>query len=282
MDYQVKSNYIFIKKSNQFNTMQILNSGQVFRYEMTTFGYKVYSGRQKAEIYCQKDGTKIISNNIKYFIKYFDLDENYDTIKMSIKGNNFLDEAIKYGYGIRILKQDLVETIISFIISANNNIPRIKATITKLCNEYGDKIEDYYSFPTIEQLSKIPLQFFNKIGCGYRSKYLIETIQMLNFGFDLDKINYLDSDGARKYLMQLKGVGSKVADCILLFAYSKKDVFPTDTWIKKIYKENYGGNLSSAKDISKYFVDLYKLNSGIVQQYLFYFKREEKVKEKKL
>ena len=272
MLYEVLNDGIFVFNTPDFDIKHILECGQVFRFKKVDFGYKLYSKDHKADIYCQKDGTKIICKNKNYFIKYFDLDTNYAIIKSQLNKQNLSDE-IEFGAGIRILRQDAIETIISFIISANNNIPRIKNTIEKLCKGYGRKIDDYYAFPTLDELTKIPLSFFREIGCGYRADYLVETIQKLK-DFDFEKLTSLSSCEARKMLMTLKGVGRKVADCILLFAFHYTDVFPTDTWIVKAYQDEFGKTNLSPVKISELYANRFGDLSGFAQQYMFYAKRK--------
>ena len=273
MKYNVKNNVIEIEDLSEFNIKHILECGQVFRFKTTPFGYEVHSLYHKARISCHKT-VKIECDDVKYFINYFDLDENYDTIKQKLKQNPLLEFAIGSGEGIRILRQNPIETIISFIISANNNIPRIKKIIESICEGYGQNMGDYYAFPTLEQLKTIPLEFFKKIGCGYRSEYLFSTIKALGETFNYENVYNMPTADAEKYLCTLKGVGPKVANCILLFGYRKTDVFPTDTWIKKVYAENFGGNLTDANKIKQFFINMFGELSGFAQQYLFYSKRE--------
>jgi len=272
MNYEILHDGLFIPNSPDFDIKHTLECGQVFRFKPMDFGYRLYTMGHKADVYCQKDGTKILCKNKNYFIKYFDLDTNYAIIKSQLDKQN-LSEAIKYGAGIRILKQNPLETIISFIISANNNIPRIKKTIERLCEGYGEKCDDYYAFPTLEKLSSIPLEFFKEIGCGYRAEYLVDTIAKLN-DFDFEKLSKLDTIELRQQLLKLKGVGRKVADCILLFGFYKTDVFPTDTWIEKVYKDEFGDNKLSAAKISEFYAKKFGNLSGYAQQYLFYAKRK--------
>lgn len=272
MKYEILDDGIFIPSSPDFDIKHILECGQVFRFKTQDFGYTIYTLGHKADVYCQKDGTKIVCENKKYFIKYLDLDTNYAIIKLQLDKYN-LSEAIAYGSGIRILRQDPLEMIISFIISANNNIPRIKKIIEKICEGYGDKIDDYYSFPTLNQLSTIPFEFFKSIGCGYRAKYLVDTIAELET-LDLEKLYHMETCLARKELMKLKGVGRKVADCILLFGFYKTDVFPTDTWITKVYQDEVGDSNLSANKISEYYANKFGALSGYAQQYMFYAKRK--------
>lgn len=273
MEYLEFDDYIFVPASDDFDIKDTLECGQVFRYKMRDFGYTIYSLGHKADIYCQNDGTKIFCKDKKYFIKYFDFCTNYARIKSSLSVYPNLKSAIEYGKGIRILRSDPLEMIIEFIISQNNNIPRIKAIIEKICENYGENMGDYFAFPTLEVLKTIPMDFFKSIGCGYRDKYLFDTIAMLDNNF-INSIIDMSTDCARDKLMKLKGIGRKVADCILLFGYHKTDVFPTDTWIIKVYNKMHGTQISDAKKISLEFVKEFGELSGYAQQYLFYQMRE--------
>lgn len=276
MEYIVKNNEIFIPTSSDFNAKQTLECGQVFRFKQTAFGYEVYSLNHKATLICQKDGTKIVCDDVKYFINYFDLLTDYAKIKQELNGNAFVKNAISFGEGIRILRQDPIETIISFLISQNNNIPRIKKIIETICECYGEKCDGYFAFPTLQKLSTIPKQFFTDIKCGYRDEYLFSSIQKLASGFNIQAIKTMQSEQANKYLTELKGVGNKVADCILLYGFYKTDVFPTDTWIKKVYSDfNPSAKNKQAVQIRNEFVKTYGNLSGYAQQYLFYSKREK-------
>ena len=256
--YTIKDDKIFIKNKEDFVPMHILECGQIFRYKKTDKGYVVFSKDHKAVIQEKETGYEIATDDISYFIEFFDLDTDYSIIKNALSKDTVLKQAIDYGKGIRILKNDLFEMIISFIISANNNIPRIQKTIEYIAENLGEKIDDYYAFPT-----------------GYRAEYLVDTIAKIKNGeFDFDLLNTLNTNEARKYLLTLKGVGEKVADCILLFGMHRLDVFPVDTWINKIYNESLtDAPLSNRKQISQNLVKKYGELSGYAQQYLFYYRR---------
>ena len=180
MKFQEFDDYIFVPNSPDFDIKSTLECGQVFRYKVRDFGYTVYSLEHKADIYCQNDGTKIFTKDKKYFINYFDFLKDYAKIKTSLSVYPYLKSAIEYGEGIRILRSDPLEMIIEFIISQNNNIPRIKTIIEKICESYGKNMGDYFAFPTLKQLKNIPLEFFSSIKCGYRDKYLFDTIVVIN------------------------------------------------------------------------------------------------------
>lgn len=217
--------------------------------------------------------------------KYFDLDRDYTKIKNKLCSvDDYLKRSIEYGEGIRLLNQDLFETIISFIISANNNIPRIKGIIEKICEKYGDKIECfndvYYSFPTPNQLAKASIEDLRKMGLGFRDVRVYETTQKINSKeFDLKELYLLDTKMAKEKLLTLDGVGPKVCDCILLFSDLKRlDVFPIDVWVRRVMNELYIHEKDESKVdkrvIQKMAEEKFGTLKGIAQQYLFYWKRE--------
>ena len=189
-----------------------------------------------------------------------------------------MKEAIKYGSGIRILNQDTWEMLISFIISAANNIPRISKTIENLSRACGKEVEfkgkKYYLFPTAKELSKLSMDELRACNLGFRDKYIFEVSRLVaSGGLNLDEIKSMKMDDAKKELMKLPGVGAKVADCILLFSMGKMGAFPVDTWIKKIMNEVYIDS-KNVKKINQYATQRFGEYAGIAQQYLFYFKRE--------
>ena len=224
-------------------------------------------------------------NSIEEIKNYFDLNRDYKSIidKLEIVDDN-LKNSISYGKGIRILNQDLWETIISFIISANNNIPRIKGIIERISKAYGEKIEfegkEYYTFPTPKQLSKASVDDLRKLGLGFRDERVFETTRKIASGeFDLNKLYKISTSEAREKLLELAGVGPKVADCILLFSDLKRfDIFPIDVWVRRVMNELYihnpDENKVSKKEIQKLADEKFGALQGIAQQYLFYWKRE--------
>ncbi len=271
MKYEVQKDKIIIEDIKDFDISHILECGQVFTYKKNKdMGYDVYSLDKFANVKFDKNKYIITTNDPKYFVNYFDLDTDYATIKADIARNEYITQAVKYGYGIRILKQSLLEVIIGFIISANNNIKRIMKTMQSL-REYGDNMGNYYSFPTLKKLHEISVDDFKKMGAGYRAEYLYKTIRMLD-NVNLEETKNYDTPKLKKWLLSLCGVGPKVADCILLFGYGRCDCFPVDTWIEKVYidifkkKEN---RIKMSDDLVKYFGK----NAGYAQQYLFFYKR---------
>ena len=271
----IQGNSIIITELEDFDIRHILDCGQIFRYEKLDEGqYRVYSMDKTCLVTQSEDKAVIESDTPDYFVDYFDLKRDYGAIKEKLKGKPFMIDAIEYGHGIRILNQDKWEMLISFIISANNHIPRIKGIISRLCANLGKRMGDYYSFPTPEAMASKDEDFYKAIGAGYRAKYLATTARQVLDGFDLDAIDSMDGNAANKKLCSLMGVGSKVADCILLFGYHKQDVFPVDTWIKKVYKDVVGDDVDNNNIIRRKLIDIYGEYSGYAQQYLFFNKRE--------
>lgn len=286
----MKQEYI-LENIKSFNPKHIFECGQCFRWDKQEDGS--YTGVFRNNVLnVKQEKDKIVfsglcEGNIKEICEeYFDLNTDYDEIKMKLSEiDNNLKQGIRYGEGIRILKQDLWETIISFIISANNNIPRIKKIIEKLSEKYGNKMEldgvIYYSFPTAEQLSKATVEELRALGLGFRDKRVYETTQLIvKKQIDLDYLKSIkDSNMLREELNKLPGVGDKVADCIMLFSMKRFEVFPIDVWVRRVMNELYIKNEDETrvnkKDIRNLAEMKYGKLAGIAQQYLFYWKREE-------
>lgn len=267
MEYKVLRNKIKIYGKEDFNTRHILDCGQIFAYEDNT----VYSGKERAVIKEIADGFEIETTNGKYFENFFDLKTDYSLIKKELSETKILKKPIEYGYGIRILKNELFEVLISFIISANNNIKRIQLILSRLREKLGEKMDGYFAFPTYEKLLSVDEQFFKDIGCGYRASYLYKVLRQVT-PKELYDYNCLSTAELRNKLINLSGVGPKVADCILLFGYSRQDVFPVDTWMAKMYNKYYKKEENRNK-IRENLVGEFKDLSGYAQQYLFFFSR---------
>ena len=280
-----------IKNVNSFELKDIFDCGQCFRWNEEQDGS--YTGVFKGNVLIvRKDGKDVYFKGIciddikKIVENYFDLNRDYEKIKNEL---SLIDEnmkiSTKYGKGIRILNQDLWETIISFIISANNNIPRIKGIIERLSQKYGNEInwngKIYYTFPTAKQLEKASVQDFRNLGLGFRDIRLFETTKMiLEKQINLNNLyKEKDTKVVRDELLKLSGVGPKVADCILLFSDLKRfDVFPIDVWVRRVMNELYIKNDDetkvSKKQIEKLANEKFGNIQGLAQQYLFYWRRE--------
>ena len=280
-----------LKNQESFELKHIFDCGQCFRWNEEN--NKSYTGVFKGNILNVKKENDtiifkgIVKGNIKEVVEdYFDLKRDYSKIKNELsKIDSNLKTSVEYGNGIRILNQDLIETILSFIISANNNIPRIKGIIERICKSYGDKItwneKTYYTFPSLEQLKDVSVEEYRNLGLGFRDKRIYDTVHMLLEGkVDYKKwYNEKDTLKVRDELLNLAGVGPKVADCILLFSDLKRfDVFPIDVWVRRVMNELYIKNPDEAKvnkkEIEKIAYQKFGNLEGIAQQYLFYWKRE--------
>lgn len=280
-----------LKNVKSFELRDIFECGQCFRWNKQEDGS--YTGVFKNNVLnVKKNKDEIIfegicENEIQQTVEnYFDLNRNYEKIKEQLsKIDQNMKMSIEYGNGIRILNQDLWETIISFIISANNNIPRIKGIIERLSEKYGDEIKykgnKYYTFPTPEQLKNVTVEEYRKLGLGFRDIRLYETTKMiLNKQVDIENMkNNPNTIEVREELLKLSGVGPKVADCILLFSDLKRfEVFPIDVWVRRVMNDLYIKNEDETKvnkkELEKLAHEKFGNLAGIAQQYLFYWKRE--------
>ncbi len=274
MIYKLENNKILVLDKTQFNPEHILECGQVFRFNKDKDGnYYVISKNHKATLIEKTTHYEILCDDITYFINYFDLDTDYNKIKQELSKNKILAPMIKHGYGIRILKADPAEMIFSYIISQNNNIKRIQAIIERLC-VISKNMGTYKAFPTIEELSNQPLEFYQTLGAGYRDKFLKSVADTLN-GINFEDVLKLQSTELYEFLISLNGVGPKVASCILLFGFHKTDKFPVDTWIEQVYYNHFSKEKRTRPEIQIYFEDAFGEYSGIAQQYLFYYEREK-------
>ena len=271
-----------IKYSNQFfNIKDTLECGQIFRFKPFKQGFLVISKCKIAYCYEEKDFVNIIceKQDKEYFTNFFDLEREYALIFNSARNSNIeiLKTAAESGKGIRILKQDALEMLFSFIISQNNNIPRIKGSIEKLCALFGEKKtflgEEYYTFPNLSSLKTSSIESLKSIGLGYRAEYIYNLIKLLDEGLDINGYANLQTEDLKNQLLTIKGVGPKVADCVLLFGFNRSDTFPVDTWIEKVYKEDFNGKIKRREEQAKWFVSEFKENAGYFQQYLFAYKR---------
>ena len=287
----MKEQKYILKNPKTFNLKDIFECGQCFRWNKETD--EGYTGIWKQNVVnIKKDGndyifTGISKNNFEEeIIEYFDLNRNYEEIKKDLsKIDEYMENSIKYGEGIRILNQDLWETIISFIISANNNIPRIKGIIERLSASYGKKLEwkdrEFYTFPTPEELKNVTVEEYRKLGLGFRDIRLYETTQkILNKEINLEELcKNPNTEEVRESLLTLSGVGPKVADCILLFSTLKRfEVFPIDVWVRRVINDLYLKEENEEKVNKKKIENLAKEKfgewAGLAQQYLFYWRRE--------
>lgn len=280
MDVKFKNGAVYISGKNGFIPEQVFENGQFFRFNKIEDGsYDIVAGKKRLNVRKDEDTLVLTPCNHSDFENfwrvYFDLDTNYEELFQDIDDKNLQSAMQKYP-GLKILKQNPYETTVSFIISANNNIKRIQGIIERICAKYGDKLSDefgeFYAFPTSEQLSRATEKELKDLGCGYRAPYIAETARAIDAGFDLEELRNLDYADAKKKLTELKGVGPKVADCILLFSLGHCNAFPKDVWVKRVMSELYGVS-GSDKDVQSFAEQKFGKYAGIAQQYLFYAAR---------
>ncbi|MBO6134000.1 MAG: DNA-3-methyladenine glycosylase 2 family protein [Lachnospiraceae bacterium] len=261
-----------IRKLENFDLDSIAESGQCFRmnrdkdgtYKIVAYG-KVLSARDLGEGEFSFDCEEGEFNEV--WKDYFDLEENYKKYIDSIPDTDeFLMKAAEVGGGIRILRQEPFETLISFIISQRKSIPAIKKSVESLCSLCGEPLEGgFYAFPRAEDLIGLSIDELNSCSLGYRSQYVHSAAQMVGGGeIDLERIGEMNDEDLLMELKSIKGVGTKVANCVMLFAYHRIGSFPIDVWIKRVIDEIYEGEFP---------LERYEGFAGVIQQYMFYYGR---------
>ena len=276
--------YAVIKGYNtEFEPKHIFECGQCFRFRKETDeSYTIVAKNRVINI--SKSGQDIILKNTTdeevadIWYDYFDLGTDYAKIKEQLSVDVHLKNSTAFGGGIRLLNQDLWECIISFIISANNNIPRIQGIVERFCKEYGVKISYnnniYHTFPTVDKLADVKKEDLSFLRAGYRDAYLIDAINKVSgTEVNLEKFKDYTTEEARRELLKIKGIGNKVADCILLFGDRRRETFPVDVWVKRSVSELYKDEI---KDLSihEFANKKFSYLAGYAQQYLFYYMRE--------
>ena len=272
--FQAEENVELVLDGDIFSLSDTLDCGQAFRWKETEDGafegvafgkYKKIRQEENKLIFYDTD----ISEFEEIWEDYFDLDRDYSYIKEVISKNENLKKACEFAGGIRVLRQDPWECLCSFIISQNNNIPRIKGIIERLCEGFGERLGNgYYTFPTAEKVASLSLEDLAPLRSGFRAKYILDAAKKVASGeINLEEISKMKSDSARAELVKIYGVGEKVADCVLLFGMGHVEVLPKDVWIKRVLANLFDGALPD-------FAEPY---AGIAQQYLFHFARMTKL-----
>ena len=266
-----------IKKIKNLNLRTIANSGQCFRMnEVEENVFNVLSTNKFLRINVLNNNTfdfECSQKEFAFYEKYFDLEEKYDKFKKTCKNNDiFLKKCIDFSYGLRILNQDIFETIISFIISQRKSVKAIQTSIERLCKLSGKKIKNkygiFFSFPTAKEILKLSKEKLLSCGIGYRADYIMDFCKDYLSGiYDLEKMSKLDDSELLEKLMSIKGVGIKVASCVALFAYHRMSICPIDVWIARVIDKKYNGKIP--KEYLKY--------AGIIQQYWFNYTRINKL-----
>lgn len=284
MDYKFENNSVILCNTDSFDIAQILECGQCFRFKkLEDYHYRIIAKKRVLYVKQTKDIVKFYPCKEQEFktiwVDYFDLDRDYSKIKLELAKDSVLKQAIEYAPGIRILNQEIWECLISFIISQNNRIPMIKQAVENISKKYGDLIEDdFYSFPTLDQLLKADEEGLKNCKTGFRAKYILNACNSINSGeIDLNEFNNMSTDEVRQSLMSIKGVGPKISDCVLLFSQKRSEVFPTDVWIKRVMQHFYFGREASIKEIHDLAYQKFGDLAGIAQQYLFNYARQQKI-----
>jgi len=274
---------IILKNIRYFDIEQTLESGQCFRWEKIdekqyigcAYNRVIKIGQINNDIYIDNSNEK----DMKYiWTKYFDLNRDYGKMQKILAQDKILKKAITYANGIHILQQQPFETLITYIISANNNIPRIKGIVKNICEDIGTKIEFkkniYYTFPTVEKLAFTPKKNIDKYKAGFRGPYISKTAKMIYENkYDFKKLQEMSYEQAKTSLKQFIGVGDKVSDCVLLFTGIKTESFPVDVWVKRVMERLYFKKETSLVEINKYGVEKFDKYAGFANTYLFYYIR---------
>lgn len=288
MQIEEKNGNLILTKVKDFNIEQILECGQCFHFvklkdmEYVTVAYdKALHIKQESDTVILYDTDMNDYNSV--WKKYFDMDTDYGKIKKYLKDNcKELTDAIREKSGIRILRQDFTETLLSFIISQNKQIPHIKQIVAGISKEYGRLAgviegQEFYSFPKLEELLRITEDDFRSLKTGFRAPYLCDAISHLKEWGEMESFADLSYEEAKNKLMTIKGVGDKVANCVLLFGLGYTSAFPVDVWIKRIMESIYFKEDTSKDKIMDYAKERFGEYGGYAQQYLFYFARDGKI-----
>lgn len=279
-----------LKKVCDFDLAQTLECGQCFHfvkldeedYVLTAKGYVLHVS-QEADTVTFYDTDK--DEYVNVWKDYFDMDRDYSAIKKKLlEKDDKLKDAIESMWGVRILNQDFFETLISFIISQNKQIPHIKKIVADISAKFGTYKGTYggadmYTFPTLEQLANASEEDFKELKTGFRAPYIMDAIRRNMAGqFDINELKSMDYDSCIKELMTIKGVGEKVANCVSLFGLGKKEAFPVDVWIKRIMETMYFDGVDTSKDkIAAFAKEQFGELGGFAQQYLFYYGKSIKM-----
>jgi len=268
------------KNDADFSLKETLECGQCFRFEKVAENkYTVISGFRVISVEQVDDSIIFSGDDIAFWRSYFDLNRDYSEIKMRLSREDaIMAEAISFAPGIHILNQAFFETLLSFIISQNNNIPRIRGLIHRLSSNYAQEIQKgIFAFPTVGELAGVSEDDFRQLGFGFRARYLVDAIKKVNEGaFDEEALRNYPTPVLREKLMTICGVGHKVADCVMLFSLGKTDVFPADVWIQRVMNVLYSPNGETA-DLQAEASRRFGMDAGFAQQYLFHYGRMKKI-----
>jgi len=269
----IESGEVVLDGVTDFDIAKTFDCGQCFRWN--DVGDGVYEGVAfglATRLRQDSNGVHISCSRTEYenvWKDYFDLERDYATIREKLCIDDFMQKATDFGAGIRILKQEKWEALCSFIISQNNHIPRIKKIVEALCELFGDEVyfenKKYYTFPSAERLSQCSIENLFPLRCGYRAEYIIATAKAVASGtLDLDALSKTTPEFAKYELKKIKGIGNKVADCVLLFGLNMLNAFPIDVWMKRALENHFDESFNP---------HIFNPYAGIAQQYIFHYER---------
>ncbi len=259
--------HIILKSQDNFSLGATVMSGQCFRWNQDGDGYKGTVNGHTVTAFQQGDKITVDGANIgdeAFWSAYFDLDRDYNAINNAIISSEpRLSPCENFARGVHILKQEPFEVLCSFIISQNNNIPRIRGIVSRLCESFGKKLNDGFAFPAPCELSRVGAESFAALGLGYRAPYLFDAVARVNDGrFNIEEAMLMPTALLREKLLEIHGVGPKVAECVLLYGFSRLECFPVDTWIKKALNDLLCGTKIAESPYA-----------GVAQQYIFEYIR---------
>ncbi len=286
-----KNENLLIKGVKDFNIEHILECGQCFNFEkLADMEYIIVAYGKLLHIQQSEEDVILYNTTLEDYESiwknYFDMNVDYGVIKSYLKENDEkIIEAIDDKWGIRIINQDFSETLLSFIISQNKQIPHIKQIVRAISERFGKELGEYagrkyYSFPTLEELKGATEEDFRALKTGFRAPYLMDAIDKLENGMCADTFLELDYEAAVKEMLKIKGVGEKVANCVALFSLGYRNAFPVDVWVKRVMEETYFGVDTSKEEIMRFAREKFGEYGGYAQQYHFYHMRDMKVKSK--
>lgn len=292
MNIHIEENNLILENVIDFNIQHILECGQCFNFEkIGDMEYVIVAYGNMLHIQQKENNITMYNTTMEAYEgvwkHYFDMDNDYSAIKNYLKSkDDKIIPAIEDKWGIRILNQEFCETLLSFIISQNKQIPHIKQIVRAISERFGKKLgsvegRSYYSFPDMEELKNVTEEDLRELKTGFRAPYLMDAIDKLMHGLEKKSFLELDYDRAVELLTEIKGVGKKVANCVALFSLGYRNAFPVDVWVKRVMEEVYFGKETSAEEIMAFAKEKFGEYGGYAQQYHFYHMRDKKVFVKK-
>ena len=284
MYIEEKHGNIILNEVEDFNVEQIFECGQCFHFQkLDDMDYVTVAYGKALRLTQSLDKVTLHNTDINEYNeiwrKYLDIDTDYGAIKKwLVQRDERLKEAIDTTYGIRILRQEFHEMLMSFIISQNKQIPHIKQIVSAISEKFGKEAGEingrkYYSFPEVEALNKITEEEYRTLKTGFRAPYLVSASQALELGMTAKVLEIMSYEEAKAELMKIKGVGDKVASCVLLFGLGYRNAFPVDVWVKRIMEQVYFHEDTPKEKIMAFAEENFGDYGGYAQQYLFYYAR---------